>query len=110
VRVRAWKGLHQALERSGRWSGFPECQELPIVPGTVIQVSVERLPGGRAPHKDLWLWHHGPAEADTGLTDLLWKAYLRRFDQEHFHRFGKVYLGLAAARLASAASTGRWTA
>jgi len=52
VRVRAWKGLHQALERSGRWSGFPECQELPIVPGTVIQVSVERLPGGRAPHKD----------------------------------------------------------
>jgi len=54
-----------------------------------------------------WLWHHGSAEADAGLTDLLWKAYLRRFDQEHFHRFGKVYLGLAAARLASAASTGR---
>jgi hypothetical protein len=110
VRVRAWKGLHQALERSGRWSGFPKDQELPVVPGAVIQVSVERLPGGRAPHKDLWLWHHGPAEADAGLADLLWKAYLRRFDQEHFHRFGKVYLGLAAARLASAASTGRWTA
>jgi len=47
------------------------------------------LPGGRAPHKDLWLWHHGPAEADAGLTDLLWKAYLRRFDQEHFHRFAR---------------------
>ena len=78
--------------------------------GTAIQVTVERLPDGRKPLKDLWLWHCGPAQAHAPLVDLLWKAYLRRFDQEHFHRFCKVYLGLDAARLASAEATDRWVA
>jgi hypothetical protein len=80
VRVRAWRGLHQALDRSGRWRHHPENKPLPVVAGTVIQVTVERLPDGRKPPRDLWLWHRGPAEADAGLVDLLWKAYLRRFD------------------------------
>jgi hypothetical protein len=47
-----------------------------------------------------WAWKADP--------DLLWKAYLRRFDQEHFHRFAKSYLGLASAHLSSAATTDRW--
>jgi len=51
------------------------------------------------------LWHAGPVPVDP---DLLWKAYLRRFDQEDFHRFAKVYLGLASAHLCSAAATDRW--
>jgi hypothetical protein len=110
VAVRAWKGLHQALGRTGRWSGYPDDEPLPVVTGTVICVTVEHLPGGRKPARDLWLWHHGPAGADAGLVDLLWKAYLRRFDQEHFHRFAKMYLGLDAAHLASARATGRWAA
>ncbi len=110
VRVRAWKGLHQELGRSGRRAGYPKDRPLPVVAGTVIQLSVERLPGGRRPLKDLWLWHHGPDEADAALADLLWKAYLRRFDQEHFHRFAKVYLGLDAAHLSSAQATDRWAA
>ena len=38
------------------------------------------------------------------------KAYLRRFDQEHFHRFAKVHLGLARARLLSAQAIDRWAA
>jgi len=107
VVVRAWRGLHQKLGRTGRWADFPPDQRLPIVRGTVLQVVVERLPDGRKPPKDLWLWHAGPIEADP---DLLWKAYLRRFDQEHFHRFAKVYLGMAAAHLGSAAATDRWVA
>ena len=110
VRVRAWHGLHQALDRSGRWRDYPRDEQLPVVKGTVIQVTVERLPDGRKPPRDLWLWHCGPAEAGAGLVDLLWKAYLRRSGQEHFHRFCKVYLGLDAARLTSAEATGRWTA
>ena len=81
-----------------------------MVKGTVIQVAVERLPDGRKPVKDLWLWHYGPQEAGAGLVDLLWKAYLRRFDQEHFHRFAKMYPGLDAAHLASAEATDRWAA
>jgi hypothetical protein len=105
VTVRAWTGLHQRLTRIGRWAQHPADQELPIVRGTVIQVVVDHLPGGRKPPKDIWLWHAGPVPADV---DLLWKAYLRRFDQEHFHRFAKVHLGLGRAHLSSAAATDRW--
>ena len=53
------------------------------------------------------MFHTAPPGASTDL-DLLWKAYLRRFDQEHFHRFTKVHLGLRAAHLGSAAATDRW--
>jgi hypothetical protein len=108
VTVRAWTGLHQKLSRIGRWAGHPADERLPIVRGTVIQIVVDRLPDGRKPTKDLWLWHAGPVPVDTALVDLLWKAYLRRFDQEHFHRFTKVYLGMARAHLASALATDRW--
>jgi len=107
VRVRAWHGVHQELGRSGHWAGWPPGAELPVVRGTVVQVSVERLPGGRKPHKDVWLFHAAPPGTAFDL-DMLWKAYLRRFDQEHFHRFAKVYLGMDAAHLTSAAATDRW--
>ena len=107
VTVRAWHGMHQELGRSGHWADWPGEQVLPIVRGTVIQVAVQYLPGGRKPHKDIWLFHAAPPGVQPDL-DLLWKAYLRRFDQEHFHRFTKVHLGLAAAHLQSAAATDRW--
>jgi hypothetical protein len=92
VTVRAWDGLHQRLTRTGRWAAHPTDQELPIVRGTVIQLVVERLPDGREPPRDLWLW----------------RAHLRRFDQEHLHRFTKVHLGLVRAHLQSAEATDRW--
>jgi DDE superfamily endonuclease len=107
VRVQAWRDIHQELTRSGHWADWPPDTPLPIVRGTLIRVSVERLPGGRKPAKDLWLFHSTPPGTEPDL-DLLWKAYLRRFDQEHFHRFTKVYLGLGATHLASAAATDRW--
>jgi len=108
VRVTAWHNLHQALTRTGPWSDFPAGQGLPILPGTLIKINVERLPRGAQP-KPLWLWHTTPA-GTTAEVDLLWKAYLRRFDQEHFHRFAKVRLGLAHARLISADAADRWNA
>jgi len=107
VRVQAWRNMHQQLVRDGHWTNWPPDTELPIVAGTVIRISVEHLPGGRKPLKDIWLFHTAPPGVEPDL-DLLWKAYLRRFDQEHFHRFAKVYLGLRAAHLASAAATDRW--
>jgi hypothetical protein len=107
VQVQAWRNMHQQLGRDGHWANWPKDTELPIVSGTVIRISVEHLPGGRKPPKDLWLFHSAPPGVKLDL-DLLWKAYLRRFDQEHFHRFAKVYLGLRAAHLASAAATDRW--
>jgi hypothetical protein len=105
VTVRAWTGLHQKLGSTGRWASWPRDTQLPVVRGTVLQVAAGHLPDGRKPPKDLWLWHAGPVPADPGL---LWKACLRRFDQEHFHRFAKSYPGLASAHLNSAAATDRW--
>jgi hypothetical protein len=106
VVVRAWHRMHQALHRGVAWAEFPEDRDVPILPGTLIQVRVERLPHGGAV-KPLWLWHTGPPGAEPDV-DLVWKAYLRRFDQEHFHRFAKVYLGLDRARLQSARAADRW--
>ncbi|MET7391600.1 hypothetical protein ACFYPT_41755 [Streptomyces sp. NPDC005529] len=106
VTVPAWTG-HQKLGSTGRWANWPRDKRLPIERGTVLQVAVDHLPDGRKPLKDLWLWHASPIPADR---DLLWKAYLRRFDQEHFHRFAKVYLGPASAHLGAAAATDRWVA
>lgn len=99
VRVSAWHAMHQALQRIAGFAHFPADQDLPVVPGTLIHVQAEKLPHG-GPVKPLWLWHAAPPGHEPDI-DLLWKAYLRRFDQEHFHRFAKVYLGLDAARLLS---------
>lgn len=74
----------------------------------MIRITVARLGHGGAP-KPLWLWHHAPPGTPVDV-DLLWKGYLRRFDQEHFHRFAKVHLGLARARLLSADAVERWIA
>ncbi|MGI5510729.1 transposase [Streptomyces sp. CA-106131] len=108
VTIRAWHNLHQQLtRRSSWWSDWPEDESLPIVRGTVLQVQVERLPHGGGTEKDLWLWHLGPQPADPVL---MWMAYMRRFDQEHFHRFVKGHLGLGAARLDAAEAVDRWIA
>jgi hypothetical protein len=105
VEVRAWHGLHQKLQARGHFEG----RESPeIVSGTVIQVKVERLPDGRTPHKTLWLWWTAPAGTPCDL-DLLWRAYLRRFDAEHGFRFDKTVLGWTRARLRTPEQADRWT-
>lgn len=108
IEVSAWHHLHQALSRTGGWAGYPAGRDLPVLSGTLIRITVARLPHDGAP-KPLWLWHHAPPGTAVEI-DLLWKAYLRRFDQEHFHRFAKVHLGLARARLLSAQGVDRWIA
>jgi DDE superfamily endonuclease len=110
VEITAWRHMHQELDRSGPFKDWPEGQDLPAVEGTVVRMKAEHLPGGRKASKDMWLWLAGPAEPDAGLIDLAWKAYLRRFDQEHYHRFSKVYLGMDRAHLTSAQATDRWVA
>ncbi|MFJ5681083.1 transposase, partial [Streptomyces sp. NPDC093097] len=90
VEVCAWHGLHQKLARHGGWAGLPADQELPVVPGTVIRIRVDRLPGNRTP-EDVWLWHTAPDSTAFDL-DLLWKTYLRRFDVEHAFKTLKTQL------------------
>ena len=105
VRVCAWTNLHpkvRAHERRG--SRGP----LPIVVGTLVLVEVERLPRGerRREPRVLWLWWHGEGEPNL---DLIWRAYVRRFDLEHTFRFLKQALGWTTPRVRHPEQADRWT-
>jgi DDE superfamily endonuclease len=105
VRVRAWAKMHPKVRaHEGRGSRGP----LPIVVGTLVLVEVERLPRGerRREPRVLWLWWHGPGEPDL---DLLWRAYVRRFDLEHTLRFLKQGMGWTTPRVRHPEQADRWT-
>lgn len=104
ITVQAWAGMHPKLHRRGRWAGH---DQPPIVRGTVIRVEVEHLPKPTArAKKTLWLWWSGPGEPDL---DLVWRAYLRRFDIEHTYRFAKGTLGWTTPSLRTPEQADRWT-
>jgi hypothetical protein len=103
VRVRAWAGLHPKQqahpERGTR-------KTRPVVRGTVVLVEVSRLPARPYPPQMLWLWWAGPGTPDL---DLLWRAYVRRFDLEHTLRFCKQSLGWTTPRMRHPEQADRWT-
>ncbi len=103
VRVRAWPGLHPKTRRIGERYG---CEKAPVVRGTVVLVEVGRLPRETRKPKKLWLWFSGEGEPDL---DLLWRAYVRRFDLEHAIRFLKQTLGWTAPRVRHPEQADRWT-
>ena len=105
VRVRAWSGLHPKTRRAAERYGATTAA---VVEGTVVLVEVERLPRGerRRKPKPLWLWWHGEDEPDL---DLIWRAYCRRFDVEHFVRFLKGALGWTTPRVRHPEQADRWT-
>ena len=75
--------------------------------GSVIRVDVERLPKPSSrTKKTLWLWWSGQGEPDL---ELCFRAYLRRFDIEHTHRFAKNTLGWTAPSLRTPEQADRWT-
>jgi len=105
VTVTAWAGLHPKQQRHpGHGTRGPR----PIVRGTVIRVQVERVPARTRPPKVLWLWWAGPAGLKLEL-DLVWRAYVRRFDIEHTIRFCKQTLGWTTPRPRHPAQANRWT-
>ncbi len=103
VRVRAWSGLHPKTRRIGERYG---CERAPVVRGTVVLVEVGKLPRQTRKPKKLWLWYSGEGEPDL---DLLWRAYVRRFDLEHTIRFLKQTLGWTAPRVRHPEQADRWT-
>ncbi len=104
VRVSAWHQVHPLIHGDRGWfAGWDG--ELPVLRGTVLRVTVQHLPDGRAPHKTMWLWHAGPAPLSA---DELWRAYLARFDEEHAFKFAKGALGLTAARVRTPQQADRW--
>lgn len=105
VRVDAWHPVHPIIHGDRGWFKDNWHGELPVLRGTLLRVLVEHLPGGRIPHKTMWLWHAGPAPLSP---DELWRAYLARFDEEHTFRFLKGALGLTAAKVRTPAQADRW--
>ncbi len=104
VRVRAWSGLHPKTRRIGERYG---CERAPVVRGTLILVEVNRLPRETRKPKRLWLWFSGEDERPD--LDVLWRAYVRRFDLEHAIRFLKQTLGWTVPRVRHPEQADRWT-
>ena len=107
VRVRAWAKMHpKVCAHKARGSRGP----LPIVVGTLVLVEVERLPRGERRRKPrvLWLWWHGP-EGEAPNLELIWRAYIRRFDLEHTFRFLKQSMGWTTPRVRHPEQADRWT-
>lgn len=73
----------------------------------MIRLQVEHLPGERDP-KPVWLWS-SVTGASAELIDLLWQAFLRRFDLEHTFRLFKQTLGWTRPKLRAPESADRWT-
>ena len=93
VEVRAWANLHPKVQfHENRGTRGPT----PIVRGTLVLVEVSRLPRPTRQPPMLWLWWHGVGEPDL---ELLWRAYVRRFDLEHTFRFFKQTLGWTTPRV-----------
>jgi hypothetical protein len=104
VDVAAWHQVHPLIHGDrGYFAGWHG--ELPVLPGTVLRVTVDHLPDGRTPPKTMWLWHAGPGPLSP---DELWRAYLARFDEEHAFKFAKGHLGLTAAKVRTPGQADRW--
>ena len=87
-------------------AGSPASPGRPVIKCHLIRVTVERLPNGRKVPGPLWLWWAGPGMPDL---DLIWRAYLHRFDVEHGYRFAKTALGWDKATLREPDQVNRWT-
>src|ERR1035441_1892399 len=103
VSVMSWSGLHPKLFCRGRFAGFAEP---PVIKCHLIRVTVTLLPNGRKVPGPLWLWWAGPGAPDL---DLIWRAYLHRFDIEHTYRLAKNTLGWDKAALRDPGQVSRWT-
>jgi hypothetical protein len=100
-----WHRLHPRLTSRAAWQTHDG--ELPIIEGTLIRLSVDRLPGDRDP-KPVWLWFSRP-HTEPADVDRLWRMFLRRFDIEHTFRFFKQTLGWTRPRVRDPKQADRWT-
>jgi hypothetical protein len=103
VRVRAWAGLHPKQQNHAA-RGTRKTR--PVVRGTLILVEVSRLPGPPRPWQKLWVWWSGLGTPDLAV---IWRAYIRRFDEEHTFRFLKQGLNWTTPRVRHPEQADRWT-
>jgi hypothetical protein len=101
----AWDRVHPRLARRNAWAGH--AGQLPVIEGTLVRLTVDRLPGNRSP-KPVWLWSSRPG-VTPDRVDRLWQAFMRRFDIEHTFRLFKQVLGWTAPKVRDPAAADRWT-
>lgn len=102
----AFARRHPKIDSHGGWNDHDG--PLPIIEGTVIRLTVERLPGDRDP-KPVWLWVSKTVPDSTAELDHWWSMFLRRFDLEHTFPFLKQSLGWTRPRLRDPHAADRWT-
>lgn len=103
--AQGWDRLHPRLTRRAAWLDHEG--PLPIIEGTVIRLTVEKLPSGGV-NKPVWLWWSG-TDATPQDIDRCWQSFLRRFDLEHTFRLLKQTLGWTRPRLRASDAADRWT-
>ncbi len=103
--ARAWDRLHPRLTRRSAWTDHD--RPLPLIEGTVIRLTVEKLPS-QGVNRPVWLWWSG-TDATEADVDRCWHTFLRRFDVEHTFRMLKQTLGWTRPRLRSSQAADRWT-
>lgn len=103
MRVRAWAGLHPNQQNHAARGSR---KTRPVVRGTLILVEVSRVPGPTRPWQVLWLWWSGPGTPDLAV---IWRAYIRRVDEEHTFRFLKQVLTWTTPRVRHPAQADLWT-
>ncbi|MEG8184704.1 transposase, partial [Nocardia terpenica] len=101
----AWNRLHPRLQRRSAWANW--VGPMPILEGTVIRLTVERLPSGGV-NKPVWLWWSG-TDATPADVDRCWRMFLRRFDIEHTFRMWKQTLGWTRPQVRDPEAADRWT-
>jgi len=103
VQAQARHGVHPLIHGDRGW--FAGRTHLPALRGTLVHVTVERLPDGRDPHRAMRPWHAGPGPLSP---DELWRAYLARSDIEHAFKLLNGALGLTTAKVRAPGQAGRW--
>jgi hypothetical protein len=107
VEVQAWAQLHPRPGWRRRWArNDAHGRPAPIVRGTVVRVQVSRRCRPDQPSV-MWLWTAGP---DDDELDVVWRAYRRRFAEEHTFRYLKQDLSWTtpAVRTPQQASLWSW--
>ena len=69
-------------------------------------MEVTHLPRPTREPRMLWLWWHGPGKPNL---ELLWRAYVRRFELEHTFRFLKQSMGWTTPRVRHPQQADLWT-
>lgn len=103
IHVQAWPDMHAKPDRHAT-RGTYQCR--PLIPGTLIRITVTKLPKQTRDPKPLWLFWPGPIVPDLERT---WQAYCARFQLEHTFKFVRYQLNWTTPRVRHPEQADRWT-